>query len=111
VTYRIRHYLSNSGRDVFLDWFDRLQDARAGLAINRRVDRMEAGNFGDHAFCRDGVWELRVNVGAGYRVYYAIVGRAIVMLLCGGDKRSQAADIARACDYWQIEKRRLNHGI
>lgn len=111
MIYGILHYLTDSGKNVFLDWFDGLQDEKAGSAILRRLARMEAGNFGDRAFCRDGVWELRVDVGAGYRVYYAIADRAIVLLLCGGDKRSQAADIARACKYWQTEKRRLNHGI
>lgn len=110
MIYGILHYLTDSGKNVFLDWFDRLQDERAGAAILRRLARMEAGNFGDHAFCREGVWELRVDVGAGYRVYYAIAGRAIVLLLCGGDKRSQTADIARACKYWRTEKRRLSHG-
>ena len=110
MIYGIRHYLTDSGRDVFLDWLDSLHDERARSAIAKRVDRMEAGNFGDHAFCREGVWELRVDVGAGYRVYYAIAGRAIVLLLCGGDKRSQAADITRACECWRVVKRRMNDG-
>jgi putative addiction module killer protein len=59
------------------------------------------GNFGDHKFCRDGVWELRIDVGPGYRVYYAVAGSQVVLLLCGGDKRTQGADINRACEYWQ----------
>jgi putative addiction module killer protein len=62
---------------------------------------MELGNFGDHKFCRDGVWELRVDVGAGYRVYYALTGDTIVLLLCGGDKDTQSSDINRACEYWK----------
>jgi probable addiction module antidote protein len=53
------------------------------------VTRIEQGNFGDHKFCRDGVWELRIDVGAGYRVYYAMAGQRVVLLLCGGDKRTQ----------------------
>jgi putative addiction module killer protein len=52
------------------------------------------------------VWELRIDVGAGYRVYYAIAGKAIVLLLCGGEKRTQETDIERACDYWQDWQRR-----
>jgi putative addiction module killer protein/probable addiction module antidote protein len=107
VTYEVRYYLTDAGRDVFLDWIERMRDATAKVAIARRVNRLGAGNFGDHAFCRDGVWELRIDVGAGYRVYYAVAGRAIVLLLGGGDKRSQATDINRACDYWRSEKRRL----
>ena len=62
---------------------------------------MELGNFGDHKFCREGVWELRVDVGAGYRVYYAIAGMTVVIILCGGDKGTQSSDIDRACEYWR----------
>jgi putative addiction module killer protein len=61
---------------------------------------MELGNFGDHKFCRDGVWEPRMDAGPGYRVYYAISGGQIILLLSGGDKRSQDADISRACQLW-----------
>ncbi len=107
VVYEVRYYLTETGRDLFVDWMRRLRDATAKQAISRRVLRLGAGNFGDHAHCRDGVWELRIDVGAGYRVYYAVAGRSIVLLLCGGDKRSQAADIDRACNYWRDEKRRL----
>lgn len=57
-------------------------------------------------FCRDGVWELRIDVGPGYRVYYAIEEATVVLLLCGGDKRSQSADIDRACAYWLDWQRR-----
>jgi putative addiction module killer protein len=76
--------------------------------VDRRVNRVEQGNFGDHKYCRDGVWELRIDVGAGYRVYYAIADQAIVLLLGGGDKRAQDADIDRACNYWQDWQRRVN---
>ena len=80
---------------------------RARVAVQRRVDRLAAGNYGDHEFCREGVWELRVDVGAGYRVYYAQAGRKIVLLLCGGDKRSQQADINRAVKCWNDYQRRV----
>ena len=101
----LRHYqnyaTSDEGRDVYMDWLEKLRDTTAKIAIVRRVARMEIGNFGEHKFCRDGVWELRIDVGAGYRVYYAIAGKKIVLLLCGGDKRMQDADIDRACEYWR----------
>jgi probable addiction module antidote protein len=67
---------------------------------------MELGNFGDHKFCRDGVWELRIDIGAGYRLYYSLTGTEIILLLCGGDKRMQDADIDRACEYWSDWQRR-----
>jgi putative addiction module killer protein len=106
MIYEIRHYLKNNGKDVFLDWLRTQRDTTAKIAMVRRVNRLERGNFGDHKACRDGVWELRIDVGAGYRLYYAIAGQKIIVLLCGGDKRTQEADIARASEYWQDWKRR-----
>jgi len=104
--YEIRHYLTDDQKDVYLDWLRKQRDVTARITVDRRVNRVEQGNFGDHKFCRDGVWELRIDVGAGYRVYYAISGKQIVLLLCGGDKRSQEADIGRACEYWRDWQRR-----
>lgn len=72
----------------------------------RRVLRMMPGNFGDHKFCHDGVWELRIDVGPGYRVYYAIADGQIILLLCGGDKRTQPKDIEYACACWHDWKER-----
>jgi putative addiction module killer protein len=97
--YEIKHYLSEQGKDVFLDWFRKLRDLSAKIDVDRRIKRIELGNFGDHKFCRDGVWELRVDIGAGYRVYYALSGQHVVLLLCGGDKSSQDSDIRKACEY------------
>lgn len=100
--YRIEHYLTaDSQKDLYIDWLRQLRDSRAKVAVVRRVARIEQANFGNHKFCRDGVWELRVDVGPGYRVYYALSGRRVVLLLCGGDKRTQSADIDRAVGYWQ----------
>ena len=100
--YRIEHYLTaDEQKDVYDDWLRRLRDAQAKVAVIRRVTRVEQGNFGDHKFCRDGVWELRIDAGPGYRVYYGLAGHRLVLLLCGGDKRTQDADIARAVAYWQ----------
>ncbi|CAN5867313.1 type II toxin-antitoxin system RelE/ParE family toxin [soil metagenome] len=104
---RIIHYLTDAGKDLYQDWLDGLRDMRARVAIQRRVDRLAIGTFGDHRFCRDGVWELRIDVGAGYRVYYAQAGQALVLLLYGGDKRSQNADIDCAVDCWKDYQRRL----
>lgn len=104
--YEIRHYLAIDGKDLFLDWLKQLRDTTAKVQIAKRINRIEMGNFGDHRFCRDGVAELRIDVGAGYRVYYAISGQEIVLLLCGGDKRTQDADIDRAVSNWQDWKRR-----
>jgi putative addiction module killer protein len=72
--YQIKHYITADDQDVFAHWLRKLKDITAKIAIVRRSNRIDQGNFGDHKFCRDGVWELRVDVGAGYRVYYAIEG-------------------------------------
>ena len=88
----ILHYLTASGDDLYQQWLDALKDVKGRVAIQRRVDRVESGHFGDHKFCQDGVWELRIDFGPGYRVYYAQEGKNIVLLLSGGSKRDQSAD-------------------
>jgi len=103
----IRHYLDPQGRDVYQAWVDELRDREGRKAIVRRVLRIELGNFGDHKFVRDGVWELRIDTGPGYRVYYAREGDMIVLLLCGGDKGSQGRDIDRAVTCWNDYQRRI----
>lgn len=104
----IRHYMTPDNKDVYLDWLRKLRDTTARIAIDRRVNRVALGNFGDHRFCRDGVWELRIDVGPGYRVYYAVASGEIVLLMCGGDKRTQVTDIDRACEYWRDWQRRTD---
>ncbi|MFC5865416.1 type II toxin-antitoxin system RelE/ParE family toxin [Acidicapsa dinghuensis] len=104
--YEIRHYLTVEGKDVFEEWHCRLRDTKLRIAVDRRVNRVEFGNFGDHKFCQDGIWELRIDVGPGIRVYYAMSGAKVILLLCGGDKGSQSADIDKACDYWRDWQRR-----
>jgi putative addiction module killer protein len=102
----IRHYVSRSGRDVFDHWLTQLADARAQAKIVVRINRLAAGNFGDCKSLRNGLFELRIDWGPGYRVYYAMLGTACVLLLCGGDKRKQSADIDRAQRYLQDYKER-----
>lgn len=86
---------------------DALRDNRARIALLRRMDRAALGNFGDHKVCRDGVSEMRVDVGPGYRVYYFQHGQTLVVRLCGGDKRSQDADISKAVAYRADFMRRM----
>jgi putative addiction module killer protein len=100
------HYLTESGRDPLQLWLDRLPDLRARVAIVRRLDRLALGNPGDHKALRDGVHELRIDVGSGYRVYFSNVSDSVVLLLCGGVKRTQSADIDRAVRYLVSYKRR-----
>ena len=80
----------------FADWLDNLRDGVAVKAIRRRIARVQIGLFGDTKSVGDGVFELRVDHGPGYRVYFARHGDVVVLLLCGGDKKSQQRDIMRA---------------
>jgi putative addiction module killer protein len=103
----VRHYLTLTGADPFQFWLDRLKDLKARVAILRRVDRLLADNFGDHKYLEEGVYELRIDVGPGYRVYYGKRGKTLGLLLCAGSKRTQASDIAKAVGYWaEYERRR-----
>ena len=104
----IRHYVDDNGHDLFAEWRAGIRDAKATVAVDRRIMRMELGNFGDHKALREGVWELRLDVGPGYRIYYARAGLTIILLLCGGDKRDQNADIDKARACWRDWKRKNN---
>ena len=102
----IYRYQTESGREPITQWLEGLRDKNASAAIRMRLRRIETGNFGDCKSVGDGVLELRVDVGAGYRVYYARHAGKIVVLLCGGDKRTQDSDIRTAKRYWTEFKRR-----
>lgn len=97
---KVLHYLA-AGRDLYGEWLDELRDISGRTAIVKRLERIEKGNFGDHRPVGGGVWELRIDFGPGYRVYYGEDGPVIVMLICGGDKKSQRKDIRLARRLWQ----------
>ena len=99
--HEIQDYLTAEGKDPFKDWVSTLSDRMARARVLTRVQRMAAGNFGDCKPLAGGVWELRIDHGPGYRVYYAKAGARIVLLLVGGDKRRQQQDIETALAYWQ----------
>jgi len=99
-------YQREDGGEPFTDWLASLRDKAAEARIRVRLRRVEAGNFGDCEPVGEGVTELRIHVGAGYRVYFGRHGKTVVILLCGGDKNSQATDIRRAKDFWSEWKRR-----
>ena len=82
--------------DVFAKWLDGLRDIRARARVQARVERLAAGNPGDAEPVGEGVSELRINYGPGYRVYYKQQGRDLLILLAGGDKSTQARDIKTA---------------
>lgn len=97
--FEVRHFLTVSSKDIFEGWLDDVRDLRAQAAILARLDRLELGMFGDAKSVGGGVSELRIDVGAGYRVYFARRGKMVLLLLCGGGKSTQSADIKRAIKY------------
>jgi putative addiction module killer protein len=99
-------YQREDGGEPVTEWLDGLRDKIAQARIRVRLRQLQAGNFGDAEPVGEGVGELRIHVGAGYRVYFGRHGKAVVILLCGGDKSSQAADIKRAKAWWLDWKRR-----
>ena len=91
--------------DVFSKWLLKLKDIRGKVSILRRIDRIKNGNFGDYKSVGDEVFEIRITVGPGYRVYYTHQGEEIIILLTGGDKSTQVKDISKA----KIIKKELKH--
>jgi len=102
----LRRYQLEDKRTPVTEWLSGLRDVRARAQIEVRLRRVSSGNFGDCKTVGDGVSELRVDVGAGYRVYHGKHGQKLVILLCGGDKGSQQTDVALAKTYWLDWKRR-----
>ena len=82
--------------NVFIKWLDKLKDRRAVARINKRITRLSKGNAGDHKFLGDDISEMRIDYGTGYRIYYMEFQKKIIILLCGGDKTTQQADIKSA---------------
>jgi putative addiction module killer protein len=97
----VRYYVTKAGRDVVDEWITGLADDRTEARILARIERLSSGNFGDRKSLGGGLFELRIDTGPGYRIYYAMIGRASVLLLCGGDKRKQSTDIQRARGYFK----------
>ena len=100
---RVVHYVSEDGTDYFDKWF-RNQSPEGRARVQTRIDRIELGSFGDHKSVGEGVSELRIDFGPGYRLYYGRDGDALVILLGGGTKKRQACDIANAQTHWKAYK-------
>jgi putative addiction module killer protein len=94
-------YATSSEEEPFTDWINNLRDVVGRKRILARIGRLEQGNYGDCEPVGEGISELRMFFGSGYRVYFGENGNDIVILLCGGDKGSQDKDIQLAKAYWQ----------
>ena len=99
-------YEQGQGQRPFETWFDGLRDKRAQARMIARLGQVQAGTLGDCKPVGEGVLELRIDVGAGYRIYCGRHGATLVILLCGGDKASQSKDVERAKEFWADWKRR-----
>lgn len=97
----VQEYIAATGKNPFREWFDSLKDIKTQAKIDIRLARLRLGNFGDAKSVGQGVHELRLKFGPGYRIYYGLEGTKIVLLLCAGDKSSQKKDIKKAHAYWQ----------
>ena len=96
-----QNYVTGDGRCPFSEWRDSLRDVKAKAKIRAKLNQVRLGNLGDHSSVGEGVCELRINYGPGYRIYFGQIGTAVVLLLCGGDKSSQERDISKAREFWQ----------
>jgi len=96
----IETYVKLNGKVPFAEWIESLRDSRARQKIKSRLERITQGNLGDYRSVGEGVFELQIDYGSGYRVYFGQVGSMIVLLLCGGDKSTQDQDIIKAKEYW-----------
>jgi putative addiction module killer protein len=104
---KVREYQTAEGKTPMTEWLDSLRDGGTRARLTARLDRLKAGLFGDWKSVGGGICELRIDHGPGYRVYYAQEGNTLILLLCGGDKDTQANDIEKAHAYWKDYKARL----
>jgi putative addiction module killer protein len=108
--FEIEYYSTREGKKPFKAWLEGLKDVTGRAKIRVKLDRARLGSLGDYRSVGEGVHELRVGYGPGYRIYFAIEGRRLLLLLLGGDKSRQQRDIATAKEYWQDYKERKKHG-
>ena len=106
VPQELEEYATDDGRTPFSDWLRKVRDRDARVRVRVRLDRLSLGSFGDCKSLGGGLHELRIDHGPGYRVYFGRVGDRIVLLLCGGSKKTQTRDIEVAQSFWPDYKRR-----
>jgi len=102
----VQNYETPDGREPFEEWLDSVKDKNTQALVIQRIDRLCLGNFGDCRNLGEGIYELRIHYGPGYRVYFGDMDGIIVILLCGGSKTTQSQDINKARKYWQELKGR-----
>jgi putative addiction module killer protein len=106
--YSLRHYVAANGKRPFAEWLYSLSDRNAAARVQIRLERLRLGNFGDARSLEKGLSELRIDIGPGYRVYFMVERKSVVLLFCGGDKTTQQKDIRRAKAYLSDYRRRTD---
>lgn len=97
----LKIYNTENGEQPFVEWLEGLKDSTVRYRIKERLDRVALGNLGVHKHIDQGVYELKLDFGSGYRIYYGEENQKIILLLCGGDKSSQKKDIKKAIKFWK----------
>lgn len=105
MQYEIKIYEASTGKSPYLEWLDTLKDLQGRAKIRVRIERLKLGNLGNCESVGDGVRELKIDFGPGYRVYFGQIGKQCVLLLCGGSKRAQSSDIEKAKEYFEDFKK------
>lgn len=97
---KVEFYVTANGKSPFVEWLESLRDIKARAQIKKRLRRAELGNLGEYNSVGQGVYEMKIHFGPGYRAYFGMDGQHFVLLLCGGDKSTQSKDIKLAQEYW-----------
>ena len=110
-TWQLRYYQTLGSGMPFREWQASLTDSRVAAAVEVRLDRLRQGLFGDCKPVGEGVLEIRIDLGPGYRGYFVRSGRRVILLLCGGDKRTQSSDIEKAKKYGRDYEQRIRAAV
>ena len=103
----VKDYIAPNGKNVFGEWLDSLTDMKAQLIVDKRITKLRQGVMGDCEYVGRGVSELKIHYGPGYRIYFGQMGKTVVLLLCGGIKKTQREDISKAWECLDEYKRRV----
>lgn len=106
--YEVEEYFTEAGECPFEEWLEGLRDIQAKKKILGRIARVRCGNLGDWKSLENaqGIFEMRIHFGPGYRIYFGFVGKTVILLLAGSDKGDQGRVIAKAKQYWDDYQRR-----
>ncbi len=102
----VKEYLTTEGRNPFRSWLEDLKDIKAQCIIDAKIINIRRGNFGNYKAIGNGVMEFKIDYGPGYRIYFGFDGNVLVILLCGGTKKTQDKDIRKSHEFWDDYKGR-----